>query len=167
MARQKSKSQNSNEVVSAISVELEKQDDRGLAILSVAYIDHLLKDLLVSIMDSGEEESYKLLFDDNYAPLGSLGAKITLTYCLGEIDKDQRQDLRRLKDIRNLFAHQLLDISSFEDEIIQKECQKLKSAIIDGIPSNHRDYFIKSSIRMIMHIMARINENDGMDKSDV
>ena len=69
----------------------------------------------------------KRLFEYNQ-PLGNFSGKISLSYCLGLIDKVVKDDLNLVRKIRNRFAHDLY--VTFADEEIKSWCQGLKFHIV-------------------------------------
>jgi DNA-binding MltR family transcriptional regulator len=57
--------------------------------------------------------------------LGTFAAKIDMAYLNGLVSKDAYEDLKRFKDIRNDFAHEL-DIRNFNSESIKVVADLLK-----------------------------------------
>jgi DNA-binding MltR family transcriptional regulator len=76
--------------------------DTGYAILEAARLDALLLKLLLHALPSMSNNLAKALFD---GPLSNLSPKIDLARAMGLIDDDTRNDLRAIKNIRNVFAH--------------------------------------------------------------
>ncbi len=73
-------------------------------LLSAAkHLDSLLGTLLRRALLNLPEEADRLLRPD--APLGSNGSRYQVAYLLGLIRKDQRDDIKTIVKIRNLFAH--------------------------------------------------------------
>ena len=54
-----------------------------------------------------------------------------LAFCLGLIEEEDRDNLKSIAKIRNLFAHRHTAID-FDNEKVAKECEKLKSKVIDA-----------------------------------
>lgn len=82
--------------------ELAGQTERGAAVLGAAYLDGIMKALLESSFIKGA--TTKELLNDS-GPLGSFAARAKLLYCIGYIPKHIYNDLIRLAEIRNQFAH--------------------------------------------------------------
>jgi DNA-binding MltR family transcriptional regulator len=61
---------------------------------------------------------------DGYGPLSTLSAKIDIAYLFELIDEPVFNDLRALKEIRNIFAHSQ-EVKFFTGSEILKACQKL------------------------------------------
>jgi len=65
------------------------------------------------------------LFDPmKNGPLSNFGAKIDISFALGILGNSARGTLKRVAEIRNLFAHRL-DIRSFDHDDIRKLTDKL------------------------------------------
>lgn len=104
--------------------EFYKESDRATAILAAALLDEKLRQLLEAFFVEDKKQVDKLLEDQ--APLGSFGARINASYCLGLLSHDAHAMLILIKGIRNAFAHQLHGLS-FDDSRIAKDCDKLKA----------------------------------------
>src|SRR5690606_22642847 len=70
-------------------------------------VDLALLDLLRDHFVQDEKEVEKLLDSGSMSPLGSLGARIQMSYLLGLIGKDHFILLKELKNLRNAFAHRI------------------------------------------------------------
>lgn len=101
------------EVLSSIEAEFRNAPDRVMAVVGAAYLDSILEQLLRAVFINDDEEADRLLAPDR--PIGANGARYQLAYCLGLINADQRDDLKTIAKVRNLFAHNY-SVSSFEDE---------------------------------------------------
>lgn len=78
-------------------------DERGLILSLSTFAEEALGDLIGAFLISGE--STKQLLNGFNAPLGTFSARIKMAYSLGLITRPQREDLDRLRRIRNEFAH--------------------------------------------------------------
>lgn len=101
------------------------ESDRACAVLGAAYLDFLLGKVLVRAMTRGEEVADRLLYKVD-APAGTLSARIGLAYGLGLIDEESRDDLHRIRDLRNDFAHDLETHSFSQNDSIRDRCKNLK-----------------------------------------
>jgi len=97
-------------------------------------------------------------------PLGTFGARIDISYCLGLISKEELQDLQIIQDIRNKFAHRLHDIS-FDDEDIIEACKRLnipqkfrKAGIPLANTESHRDLYLLGFSMLASQIGMRVLE---------
>jgi DNA-binding MltR family transcriptional regulator len=122
------------EIIQAMDTEFRRESDRVMGIVGAAYLDSLLDSLLRAVLIDSHEDVENLLRPD--APLGSNGARYQLAYCLGLIRKDQRDDLKIVAKIRNLFAHDF-KVNSFDVSPIREHCGNLKQpGLLAGMPAN-------------------------------
>jgi DNA-binding MltR family transcriptional regulator len=105
--------------------ELNKETDRGAFLFGVTFIDELLKDLLTFFFDKNEKDFIEKTFDYN-GPLGTFSSRIKIAYCLCLITKDEYDDLDKLRDLRNDFAHKLLSNLSIGNDSIKDRISNLK-----------------------------------------
>lgn len=82
---------------------------RELAIVSAAVLDVALAELLSLRLNgqSNEIEEFLGLNADGRAPAGSFGARIQLGTLVGLLTQSDAAILRRIKDLRNIFAHRV------------------------------------------------------------
>jgi len=78
-------------------------NDRAAIILSMAKVDEILYNILKNALLPSDSKSDLLL--DGYGPLSSLHSKIEMSFRLGIIDDKLYLKLKKLKKIRNDFAH--------------------------------------------------------------
>ena len=102
--------------------ELQQGSDRSKVILGASivevFIERLLRKKLVS-----NNKAQKEAFDYN-GFLGTFSSKIQACYLLGLISKKIYNDINRIRIIRNYFAHNLLNCS-FSDKDVIEEVNKL------------------------------------------
>jgi len=101
------------DIIRAMDQEFHDAPDRVLAVVGAAYLDSLLEELLRAVFVGDREEADRLLAPDR--ALGSNGSRYQLAYCLGLIEKEQRDDLKMIARIRNAFAHRY-DVRSFDHD---------------------------------------------------
>jgi DNA-binding MltR family transcriptional regulator len=97
--------------------ELQGEGDRNAAIIGAAFLDEQLRQLLVNYFVNDEKEVALLTSGDS--PLGAFAARIRAAYCMGLISKEDFEDLKIIKDIRNAFAHQLHGRSFSDSDIAE------------------------------------------------
>jgi len=102
--------------------ELNRETDRGTALVCAALLDSLLEQLLKAYLIVGKETDS--LFDGD-RPLASFSAKTGLAFSMGLISKLEFEDLTSIRRIRNDFAHDLG--ISFGTTSISDRCRTLKS----------------------------------------
>jgi mannitol operon repressor len=143
------------ELMVRLATELGEESDRAMAVLAAAYMDHLLGNLIISVMTVEDKEVEDLLFDGPNAPLGSFSSRINMAYCLGLLSRNQRKDLDIIRKVRNQFAHEFIGVS-FDTEGIANRCRELESAKIGGQPATARECFKKASVRLMVDILLKI-----------
>src|SRR5712692_9481856 len=85
---------------------LHEESDRACAVLGAAYVDFLLAKAVARAMPQGAEVADRLLYNPE-APLGTFSSRIDTAYGLGLVDSDSREDLHKIRTLRNDFAHDL------------------------------------------------------------
>lgn len=109
------------ETAAKVLGQFSRENDRTAAIVIGSFLDDFLLLALKSrLVDSPELDNY---FKPEGA-CGSMGARCRLGLLLGLYTKQFYKDIRRMGDIRNLFAHNI-DVSSFEDSVIKSKCDGL------------------------------------------
>jgi hypothetical protein len=111
--------------------DIAKGPPRATAIVATALLEDALRWCLAGYLipagsDRGQlpEEDQSAVFDNEIAPLNTFHAKIVIGYSLGIYGKITRDDLNRIKRIRNQFAHSFRPIT-FRTPEIAKECLEL------------------------------------------
>jgi len=95
---------------------LEQESPRGMILLSLSWIDHMLERKLAAEFHKGCRKEREALFRAG-GPFHGLSAKINIAYCAGWIGDDLLHDLKILRDIRNDLAHRIEPCSSDATEI--------------------------------------------------
>ena len=101
----------------------EKETDRGLAIASVCYLDDMLEKLIRAAYR--KDPRIKILFKDNQI-LQSFYNKVCIAYFSGLIPEAIYDDLKLVGEIRNKFAHSVLETVSLSDVSITQKTDRLK-----------------------------------------
>ena len=125
--------------------EFHSESDRATAVLGAALLDEKLLQLLETFFVDDKAQVDLLLQTEQ--PLGSLGARIRIAYCLGLITRNHFDTLTIIKGIRNAFAHQLHGLS-FATPSIAKECDKLRSLVqgSDYVQNSPRGIFLCATL---------------------
>ena len=92
-----------------------KETDRGMAIASVCFLDEILEKLLRAAYR--KDKRIKILFGSNQI-LHSYYNKVHIAYFSGLVPEAIFEDMKIVGEIRNKFAHFVLDVASFDDEVI-------------------------------------------------
>lgn len=116
--------------------EVFKQTDRASAIVSSSLLEELLERLILAFLIDNEKTKNNLF--DGMAPLSTMSAKINVAYHLGLINKNEYEDLKIIKNIRNDFAHSFETIN-FETQRIKNKCIRLKVLTSTNPPKDAMD----------------------------
>ncbi|MBC6973036.1 hypothetical protein H9I32_11800 [Bacillus sp. Xin] len=114
--------------------EITNQSDRAIAIIVASILEIQLKDILKQFMIK-EKDIDKDLFEGNSA-LSNFSSKIKACYYLGLISQDEYKNLDRIRKIRNMFAHQIINISFENNQSINDTCQNLYISKNRYMPKN-------------------------------
>ncbi|MEA1015140.1 hypothetical protein [Sphingosinicella sp. LY1275] len=114
------------EDLAAFVSELQKESDRGLALVGAALIDEKLKETLRAFFVEGKVAS-KLL-DQGNGTLGSMSTRIDLCNVLGLLDDYERREIDLLRKIRNEFAHSIHGLT-FKSGRVAGLCSSLTSEL--------------------------------------
>ena len=110
----------------ALNQELVNGSDRVAVLLGATIVDTHLERLLSKFFLNSAKETKELLSSSNAsAPLSSFSARTKIAYCLGLIEKIEFEDLNRIREIRNTFAHNLF------------ECDFDTTSVRDALTSMH------------------------------
>lgn len=101
--------------------DIDRESDRGLAVLGAAYLHECLGWLIASFLVKNATKA------DGTAkwPLESPAARIRAAYYMGLISGDEHHDLEKINQIRNQFAHDPR-VLSFSEADIARECNELR-----------------------------------------
>ena len=116
---------------------LNEESDISCALMGTSYLSELLASILLGNFIKSSI-STKIL-DPRNGSIGGFISRTDLAYCLGLIDKSVYQDLVKIANIRNKFAHSHLELS-FSDDSICKACNELQSWRIIENFSNDGSY---------------------------
>lgn len=102
--------------------ELEQGDNRSVILLGGAILDELLRRLLDSWLVPNNK--IKTSVFDYTGALGTFANRINMCFLLGLISKDMFDDLNKVRDIRNCYAHNIF-VPDFENDEIKNKCNSL------------------------------------------
>ena len=103
---------------------LNQGSDLSCVLIGASYLSEFLASTLSAIFIKTTIAS-KLL-DPQRGAIGGFSPRADLAYCLDLIRKNTYQDLLKIAEIRNRFAHGYLELN-FGDPVIQKACEKLQA----------------------------------------
>lgn len=101
--------------IAIATARMNDADERGIAIIAGSVIEAILKDMVAATLtiDPAEEKQF---FRGENAIAGSFANRIILLRYLALLTNDEVKDLRKIKDIRNEFAHKT-DVSFETDKV--------------------------------------------------
>ena len=91
------------EEVAEFRSSLDRETDRGCALLAVSYLEEELKVLLKKCLVERPDVN-KYIFSYN-GPLGTFSSKIEMAFFLGKISNEVKKELHLLRKIRNDYHH--------------------------------------------------------------
>lgn len=101
------------------------ESPRGAVLVACAFLDDQLRQAIGAFMvDSSDHQA---LLEGFNAPLGTFAARIKASHCLSLISDWERDDLDKLRKIRNEFAHSYA--VTFDDPMIVGLANKLHHAV--------------------------------------
>jgi DNA-binding MltR family transcriptional regulator len=119
--------------------EFQQESDRAAAMLASAYLDDLLRQLLLASFVDDSNVTTKLV--KSQRPLGPFSARIAASYAFGLITDSERADLDDIRNIRNRFAHKLHGLT-FAADAVAGRCRRFRcnAEIFEHIPELRADY---------------------------
>jgi DNA-binding MltR family transcriptional regulator len=109
--------------VAEFRASLDKESDRGCALLAAAYLEYELG-MLIQVFLIDDATLVKDFFRGT-GPLATFSARIDTAYLFGLIPRAVRQDLHLIRKIRNDFAHHPEQIE-FTESSIASRCGQLQ-----------------------------------------
>jgi Mannitol repressor len=99
--------------------------DRAVAVIGSTLLDNALKVAIQTRFINLKLADVAQIFDGlSGGPLSSLSAKVKIAFALGIVNETRRDDLNRIRAVRNTFAHSIVPIS-FRTHAVVQECKKL------------------------------------------
>jgi len=123
---------------------LNSQSDMICAVVTTAYLEHLLGSMLQTHF-VGNGTATNLLGENG--PLGTLSNRARLCYCLGFISSGCMDTIVLIGIIRNALAHGLGE-ETFDSPTSASDCRKLKSPFLmpSPIPENYEPMEIERAV---------------------
>ena len=147
--------------------ELEKQTDRGAAIIGASLLETRIEEALkIRLLTNKITED---LFGASSA-LGTFSAKINLAYSLRIYGKKTHRELNLIRKIRNEFAHFVKPLN-FDSPKIANQCRELwfpKVVEINGqplAPQDARAQYLRS-INILNSLLWETVRKDGINVTD-
>ncbi len=80
-----------------IHAEIDEENDRTAAVVSVAYVENNLVLAIKSRLRELDDTAHNIIFEDDHAAFRDFSAKIDIGYALNLYDDNVRKDLHRLR----------------------------------------------------------------------
>jgi hypothetical protein len=106
------------------SREILNGSDRSVVIILAAEVERFLESAILAKFINADDKE-KLIGQDG--PLATFSRKIQIGYAMGLYNSEVRDDLDRIRDVRNDFAHSVMPIS-FNTPSVRDRCLKFKQA---------------------------------------
>lgn len=135
--------------------ELNRESDRGLALVGAALIDDKLGETLKAFFREGAPIGR--LIDEPNAPLGTFSSRSNTCFALGLIDEFEYDEIGILRKVRNEFAHSKHGLT-FTSPKIQGLCSSFKAdlPIDEDYPlTNSRFRYTNSVITLALRLYHR------------
>lgn len=157
----------------ALVQEIEIQTDRGAAIIGAAWVEEELKAAIEAAVET-DKKAWDRLFRRG-GPLDSFSTKIDLARLLGVISPVVASDLHIIREIRNEFAHSVLDLNSsplsFDIGRIKDKCLALNVVKHEEITVPRTAYVracaVLNSDLFTYKLVGRLNDTLYMIKAHV
>jgi hypothetical protein len=126
------------------------ESDRAAGVLGPAFIDDLLRELLLGRVVDARHADENLLGANR--PLGSFSSRIDVAHAFGLISTADRQDLHLIRKVRNKFAHLSARIT-FRSAPIAEWCHGFGCvrALFQAMPN--------LAVAVLAHWLAKLGRN--------
>jgi hypothetical protein len=127
--------------------EIERQTDRGAAIIASSLLENSLRDALIARLLPLNNVLRENIFGTR-GTMGTFAAKIDMGLAVGLCQKPAHYDLTQIRRVRNEFAHSLEPLS-FESTDVKKLCDR----ILPSIPfRDSRQRFLSAFFSLFAHM---------------
>ncbi len=146
------------EDVARLVQDLERETDRGCALLAAAFLDDVLDLMLRSAFVDAPESVNKLLGPGR--PLESFGVRAHLAYLIGLLGNDVYSDINLIREIRNDFAHR--QPTSFGAKEIDAKCRRLQCVanIMPDDSMSCRERFVATTVLIANHLLIQSEQQE-------
>jgi DNA-binding MltR family transcriptional regulator len=136
--------------------EIQKEPDRSIPIVVVAFLDDILKKLIEAHFIDNQKVVEQML--DYPGALSNFAARADVAYCLGLIPSKTYQDIVQVRKIRNKFSHSHFPVS-FDNKDIADMCKTLNffTLIKQAHFCNYspREQFLTTAIMLVNTILLK------------
>lgn len=139
--------------------ELSGENDRASAIVGAAWMDDIILSLLSTFMVPHKETDH-LLGIKGRGPISNYWSRVITAFALGLITEEEKDNLEKIGNIRNLFAHRI-HRSSFSNPKIRDYCYQLsigKRFASSGDKASTREIFLATVSILAYSLNLRVEE---------
>jgi hypothetical protein len=145
-----------------VKAEIDAQSDRGAAIIACSLLEEHLNWSIGKCFVELSPKTSKRVFD---GPLGGLFNRSYIGYALGLYDRDAREEIIRIGEIRNHFAHKIAPID-FADDTVAEGCSKLHYPTLHrdiiGANASNREKYLHSCWILRSLVVSEIRKRDEL-----
>ena len=145
--------------------EFQEETDRAAAVLGVAYLSESLRQLIATTLVDDDKLLNDLL--KHGTPLGSLSSRTQAAYSMGLISDDEYDDLNKIGEIRNRFAHDLQGLR-FSDNWANDKCSMLnrprEMSKLAPLTPDARNLFNVTIAMLHTQMLNRIKQQEGRER---
>ncbi len=159
----------SEEEMRKIIQDLEKENsalaDYAIALICQTFVERALEVAISAQLNPLDEQANQRLFDYSAnGPISDFAAKIKLGYSMGIFGQLTKNDLNRIREIRNAFAHSLQS-TSFATPEIAEICEmfqvpELVRIRIAGFPPTARKKYITQTTMIAGRLKVGLNRHE-------
>jgi DNA-binding MltR family transcriptional regulator len=141
---------------------LDRETDRGVALVCAAYLDEELKNLLEKTLVDEPKVVERLLGQSG--PLGDFSSKIDLAFGMGIIKAESHWGLHIVRKIRNDFAH-VQAMRSFADAGTAERCRELIKLNPYADEKDPRKIFTRACMSILAELHAKVEQAEHQEVS--
>jgi hypothetical protein len=132
---------------------LNKESERGAALISATMIDDLLDQCIRSFLL--DHKDVQQLLEGFNAPLGSFSARTVAAFSLGLLSESEYSDCQNIRKVRNAFAHDVH--ASFKDQRLCDLCANMRLCAHDygDVHVNARGRYTAAAVGIILNLTNR------------
>ena len=138
-----------------------KESDRGAGLVVFSHLETVLGDLLRRLMIAERSKELEDAIMEYPGPLSAGSTRIDMAFLLGCIGPKTHRDLKRMKDIRNRFAHSRTHIG-FDEAQITAWCESLHFGKCPGRPGVRfcaKDQFLMAGGMILLQLWKIMDDS--------
>lgn len=145
--------------------EFQTESDRAAAVLGAAYLSESLRQMIATTLVDDDKLLDGLL--EPCSALGNLWSRTQAAYSMGLISEDEYDDLNKIREIRNRFAHDLQGLR-FSDKWAKDKCTSLNRprefSKLAPLTPDGRNLFNVTIAMLHTQMLNRIGEQERRER---